>query len=169
MLGRSTETRRFRLVSAVLGTFILSAQCATAQVNGLDQEEREAASSQPKCSVVRFTGIAVGGNGQSFEAVRTSPDPEDLVARNPLRCGPSGFTQTYACQGAGYVRNQRGYVIAWSKTGYQIATPIQLESGKKDSLVFVQRKDAQCLDSTPPSLDFVENLHNFLRNHNAYR
>lgn len=133
------------------------------------QQQQQVAPSRPHCSIVRFSGIAVGGNGQSFEQVRTSPDPKDIVARHPLHCGPSGITQTYACQGAAYLTDQTGYIIAWSNTGFQVATPIDLQIGRKDALVFIKRSDAVCLNHTPPSLDFGANLKTFLTKYDRYR
>ncbi|WP_175761874.1 hypothetical protein [Burkholderia ambifaria] len=133
-----------------------------------ESAKREAARSRPNCSTVRVSGIA-GGTSIDLDALRRSPDPSDLIARHPLQCQPSGMTQTYACRGGAWFAGQTGYVIAWSDTGYQIATPVDLIGGRKDALVFVRRSDAVCLNNTPPSLEFVENLHDFLRNHNRYR
>ncbi|WP_186138307.1 MULTISPECIES: hypothetical protein [Burkholderia] len=129
---------------------------------------RMAARSRPKCSTVRVSGIA-GGTSIDLDALRRASDPNDLIARYPMHCQPSGMTQTYACRGGAWFGGQTGYVIAWSDTGYQIATPVDLIGGRKDALVFVRRSDSVCLNNTPPSLDVVENLHDFLRNHNPYR
>ncbi|MBR8225753.1 cell envelope integrity protein TolA [Burkholderia ambifaria] len=133
-----------------------------------EADKREAAKSRPKCSTVRVSGIA-GGTSIDLDALRRASDPNDLIARYPMHCQPSGMTQTYACRGGAWFGGQTGYVIAWSDTGYQIATPVDLIGGRKDALVFVRRSDSVCLNNTPPSLDVVENLHDFLRNHNRYR
>ena len=133
------------------------------------QQQQQAAPNQPRCSAVRFSGIVVGGSGENFEQVRTSPDPQDIIARYPLHCGPSGITQTYVCQGAAYLANQTGHIIAWSNTGFQVATPIDLQMGRKDALVFIKRSDAVCVNNTPPSLDFSENLKIFLTKFSRYR
>lgn len=124
---------------------------------------------QPKCSTVRISGIVVGAEPQALDGLRHSSSAADIIARHPLQCGPSGFTQTFVCKGATVLTNQAAHIIAWSDTSYQVATPVDLTNGRKDALLYVSRADATCQDATKPSLDFSTNLQNFLRHYNANR
>lgn len=133
------------------------------------KREALAERTQPKCSTVRITGIAVGAKPQALDGLRQSSNAADIIARHPLQCGPSGFTQTFVCNGATVLTNQMGHIIAWSETNYQVATTLDLAIGRKDSLLYVRRADATCQDTTKPSLDFAANLQNFLRHYNANR
>lgn len=139
------------------------------QVDEEAKAEMLAAKSRPKCSTVRFTGIAVGSDWQSLDSLRALPDAQQVAERHPLRCGPSGLTQTYTCDGVAELVDQVGYVIAWTETDYQIATSVDLEIGRKDTLLYVNRSDATCVDGAAPSLDFQANLKNFLNSHNKNR
>lgn len=134
------------------------------------QEKREsiAAKYRPKCSKVSFYGIVAGNDGD-LDALRNATNVEDVVASHPLYCGPSGFTQTYVCEGAAVLAEKTGYIVSWSDKAYQVATPIDLQMGRKDALIYVSRADATCLDQTQPSLNFGTNLENFLKYHNTHR
>ncbi len=131
-----------------------------------DNARSEAVRSQPKCSVVRVSGLA-GGMGPDFDHLRWAPGQADMVARNPLRCRPgNGF---YSCRGGAYLHGQIGHVMTWNDTVFEIVTPLDLIGERVDAAVTVLRVNAVCLNNTPPSLDFVENLHDFLRSRNGFR
>src|SRR5713226_6578892 len=116
-----------RIMVAVCAVAIsLSGQRASAQDRKDEQDrhnlERAQAmeASRPHCTLVRFTGIAVGGAPINLEAVRHAEDPEDLVARNPLTCGPNALTQTYACHGAAFLLERTAFIVNWSKDYFQV-------------------------------------------------
>jgi hypothetical protein len=130
--------------------------------------EADAAQSRPNCSKVEFSGIVVGSAGD-LEPLTAARDKDDIIARHPLSCGPNGFTQLYACRGAAWFTRHTGYIVAWTQKAYQVATPIDLIRGRKDALVYINRKDTVCRDNTKPSNDFAENWKSFLLNHNENR
>jgi hypothetical protein len=133
--------------------------------------ERTAAleNTKPKCSQIRFAGIAVGGMPQNLAFIKNSGDVGDILARNPLSCGPNALTQTYTCSGAAYLEQEVAYILGWGEDYYQVATPLDLTRGRKDVMLFIDRQSAQCLDQKPPSTEFSANLQNFLLHHNRYR
>ena len=124
---------------------------------------------RPACTSILFSGVVVGGDPVNLVAVRDAKDPEDFVATNPLRCGPSALTQTYGCYGATYLSRHRGFIVNWSDWYYQVVVPIDLAIGRKDTLVFISRGDASCQDDVPPSLEGVENLEKFFRTQTLHR
>lgn len=131
------------------------------------KREAAAAKNQPKCFQIRFSGIAVG-DPISLE-INSASNADDILARQPLSCWPSGITQLYACSGGARFYSQIGYVIAWTDYDYEIATPVDLQIGRKDAMLYISRKDAVCENNIRPSLNFSENWKNFLRNYNENR
>jgi hypothetical protein len=83
------------------------------------------------------------------------------MATYPLRCAPNAFLQVYACKGIGYFENQKAYVVSWSATSLSVLTPIDLTVGRKDALVYINRKNIVCRDKIPPSLLPSDNYERF--------
>lgn len=132
-------------------------------------DEQLKVASRPKCSFISFTGIVVGGGLSDLQTIKNERNKSDLLARYPLRCSPSAISQTYVCSGAAFISRKEGHIIDWTNDAYQIVTPIDLMIGRKDTMVYINRSDAVCLNKQLPSLDFSENMINFLRSHNRYR
>jgi hypothetical protein len=134
-----------------------------------DAKSGERESISPKCTIVRYAGLTVGGEPRNLEIVQRADDPEDLIARNPLTCSPSAMTQTYVCTGAAMLRDRPAAVINWSETYLHVVTPVDLLGGRRDALVFIQRESALCLNDFPPSPDAVENLTRFVQSGRRYK
>lgn len=153
-------TKRLRLV--VTGTILLFATCVSA-VAGSDR-------TRPHCTKIRFSGAAVGGYPMNLSAVDRTRDLEDLLARNPLKCGPNALSQTYACSGITFFADQPGYVVDWGEDWLQVVTPVLLEEeGRQNTMLSIKRARFTCVDKKPPSTKLGENLIAFFRAGSSYK
>jgi hypothetical protein len=139
------------------------------EANHPGQREREIAkeeaaikrmrrATKPECMNIRFTGVAAPAplaitttmlipstgtrpiHANIIEYVLASPDIEDTLARNPIRC-----TNHYrSCKGLAYFEDHKGRIVDWNKDLYGIDTAVDFNSGRKDIQLTIRRKDAVC-------------------------
>ncbi len=105
-------------------------------------KEREA--TKPKCTNIRFTGIATPPPYAPVIAqVLASRDIEDTLSRNPIKCKTNQFGN-YVCTGVGYFRNHKGVIADWNREFFIINTPIDFNTGRENIGLTIRRKDAVC-------------------------
>lgn len=99
---------------------------------------------KPKCTNVRFTGVAAAGRERDIEDVLASRDIEDTLARNPIRCNFPGGGMMDMCDGVAYFENHKGRIVNWTKKSYLVMSPVDFNNGRKDIRLLVRRQDAKC-------------------------
>ena len=116
---------------------------ADKQQEAREDAEREA--NKPKCTNIRFTGIATPPPyAQVIAQTLASRDIEDTLARNPIQCRPNQFGNS-VCTGVAYFRSHKGRVVDWNKDFFIINTPIDFNTGRENIELTIRRKDATCI------------------------
>lgn len=122
---------------------------------------RKAEATNPNCTRLRFTGIGVGATPDNLIIAHQQSDLSDHIARNPLFCGPNLFTQTFACRGISFFKDQPAYLLSWTRKWLFVISPIDLEHGRRDASIYIDRSSARCTDHEIPSALLSENLVRF--------
>ncbi len=131
-----------------------------------DDEKRRSArtaamiATMPKCTLVEFTGVAVGATQDALQAANGAADINSFLDEYPLRCSPS-MIQTYACTGAGSFVGQLGFIVDWDENSYEVVSPVEFSRGTHDTLIFINRDDAVCLNNRRSLPSFPDNLRAF--------
>lgn len=99
---------------------------------------------KPKCTNIRFTGVAAAGRERDIEDVLASHDIKDTLARNPIRCHFPGGGLMETCDGVAYFENHKGRIVNWTKKSYLVMSPVDFNDGRKDIRLLVHRKDSRC-------------------------
>ena len=107
--------------------------------------EKEHEASKPKCTNIRFTGIATPPPyAQVIAQALASRDIEDTLARNPIQCRPNQFGN-YVCTGIGFFRNQKGVIVDWNRDFFIVNSSIDFNTGRESIGLTIRRKDAVCV------------------------
>lgn len=106
--------------------------------------EKEHQATKPKCTNIRFTGVATPPlYSRAIAQVLASNDIEDTIARNPIQCRPNQFGNP-ECTGVAYFQNKKGKIVNWNKDFYVIDTPLDFNTGRANIELSIRRKDAVC-------------------------
>jgi len=135
------------------------------QANAIAEQER----TNPNCSAFRFSGIAVGGSPRNLSVARDYPDLAELLKQNPLLCTANALVQAYSCKGVGFFTEQKAIVLSWSKDWVYALTSLELTYGAQNSVLYINRKDARCMDKIIPSTLPSENRDRFILSKTRYR
>lgn len=109
--------------------------------------EKEHLATTPKCSNIRFTGIATPApdGGSVIAQVFASHDIEDTIARNPIQCRANQFGNS-SCTGVAYLQKHKGRIENWDRDSYTIYTQLDFNTGRRGIELTVRRKDSACID-----------------------
>lgn len=113
---------------------------------------------KPKCTKIRFTGVATAGPWELLETVLASKDIEDMLARNPIVCSSGGMGDMYAdsegkvsvspmrCRGFDYFKSKLGTIFNWSAKYLTITTDYDFSIGRRPIMMTIRRGDATCIN-----------------------